>query len=597
MSNEIEFNNTNLQPDILLDSLKKVGDELQSVVKETEKEFLSVGSNLRDFHGRSVSISSMSSGIAQLFTGTEITDSIDRLEKLVTRMKETMDHSRHETGYRIEKLKYLNNTISNIDELFQDTKMSIKSLKMLELTIRIYINRAVSFNLLAAEIKRLASDITVKTASILDRLRTLNDTIKQTLTKVHALNDIQQNRGQQILEYTMKSLESLKERHDLSVTIADDISKLSEETSRSIGEVVKFLQFHDIIYQQIGQIRNGFTFIQKNLGDVKGKEDPDNTGAIEIIYKTGLFCHHQALQLHKSRDNMQSAVKNIIGNLQIINRNIKSISQDTKNLTGDADEKKQTFLSGTRKSLSAVTSAITALAENAKVSKQLSKATSSAVLDEIATLLNEIKPIEEQIELIALNAVVTAANTDSGGEVLSVIAESVQKVAMEVGRQTGAILHIFGSMKSVTDELSSDIDSESQEDAQIYDMVSESELLKDSFNRVSRDITSLLTSVQREGQTLSGDIQETTRSIYIYDIFSMACDNAIRQMEHISSVSRSMVSGMGYLEYADLSFGMMEALMTDDVRKGIGEEKSPAMLTAEKDNRKETHFETNVELF
>ena len=597
LNSSFDVSKSHLSFAILADNLKKLGDGLQLTIRETEKEFLSIGSGLREFYSRAENISKMSSDIAQLFSGTEISESIQRLNTLVTRMNDSMEHARHETADRIEKLKYLMNTTSTIHDLLENLKTSIKSLKMLGLTTRIYSNNAVSFNVLSTDVKRLAGDMTLKTASILDGLKSLNMKIKETLSKVISLNDIQKNKAQQIIEDTMTSFSSLADKHALSSTITEDISRLSEDTSGSIAEVVKFLQFHDIIYQQIGQIRDEFYSLHGRLEGMRYDEYGDEIAVRESLMQTRMFCDMQANKLNQYRYTIETAVNSIIGNLQNINRNVINISQGTRQLTGDTGEKGLSFLSETKKSLTAVSSAITALADNAKASKELSKALSSIVLDEIAAFLKDIGPIEDEIELISLNAVVTASNMDKGGEVLNVIAESVQKLALEVRRQTGSVLHIFKSMTSVTGELSAEIDSANKRDAEIYDMAAEVELLIGSFSRINGEIASLLAAISRDGRKLSEDIELTVRGIYINEMFAKACDKTIAEIGHIASLSCSMLPDMGILKQENIPFGFIEDQLLSTGRKCISEKNHTDVLPEEQDNGKKLHYETNVELF
>ena len=597
LNNSFDVSKSHLSLAILADNLKKLGDGLQLTIRETEKEFLSIGSGLRELYSRAENISKMSSDIAQLFSGTEISESIQRLNTLATRMNDSMEHARHETANRIEKLKHLMNTTSTIHDLLEDLKTSIKSLKMLGLTTRIYSNNEVSFNVLSTDVKRLAGDMTLKTASILDGLRSLNKKIKETLSKVISLNDIQKNKAQQIIEDTMTSFSSLADKRSLSSTITEDISRLSEDTSGKIAEVVKSLQFHDIINQQIGQIRDGFYSLHGRLESMRYDEYSDETAVRESLTQTHMFCDMQANKLNQYRYTIETAVNSIIGNLQNINRNVINISQGTRQLTGDTGEKDLSFLSETKKSLTAVSSAITALADNAKASKELSKALSSIVLDEIAAFLKDIGPIEDEIELISLNAVVTASNMDKGGEVLNVIAESVQKLALEVRRQTGSVSHIFKSMTSLTGELSAEIDSTNKRDAEIYDMAAEVELLIGSFSRINGEIASLLAAISRDGRKLSEDIELTVRGIYINEMFAKTCDKTIAEIKHIASLSCSMLPDMEILKKENIPIGFIEDQLSGRGRKCVSEKNHTDVLPEEQHNGKELHYETNVELF
>jgi methyl-accepting chemotaxis protein len=597
MDKESDISSFQLPFSIWANNLKKLGDELQLTIKETEEEFLSIGSSLKDFYNRTENISKMSSHIAHLLSGEEISGSINRLRQLVIRMNDHMEHSRSETEWRIEKLRYLKNSIININYMLEDIGMSIKSLKVLGMTTRIHGNNERNFTGLATDVKKLAADMTSKTSAIQDGLKSLNNKIRETLSKVLTLNDIQQNRAKEILDNTMYSISSLTEKHALSTTLAEDISRLSEETSMSIAEVVKFLQFHDIVYQQINQIKDSFYSLHEKLEIARCEENSDNTAPMKLISETGLFCDFQADQFCQYRDKMISAVNSIIVNLRTINRNVVDISQETRELAGDTGEKEQSFLSETKKGLSIITSAIATLAENANVSNELSKDTSSIVLDEISLFLEDIVLIQDEIELIALNAAVKAANMDKGGEILNVISESIRKLTIEVRSQTDSISHVFRSMTSVTKDLSAGIDYEKERDAQVYDLAAEFEFLTNSFNRINTDIASLLTTIDKEGRKLSEDIDLTIKGIYINDIVSKVCHTAIAEMKEIALVSHSMVTAKDGIDKEKVTLRMMKDQLQGIERKCVLGKTYAGAFSVEQDNERGSHFGDNVELF
>lgn len=576
--------------------IKDIGDELQVTIKETEKEFLTIGSSLKEFYKRSENISGMSSQIAQVLSGEEISSTIQRLNNLVTQMNDTMAHAKDETGRRIEKLKYLINVIININGLLEEMTVSVKSLKMLGMTARIYSNNSSNYNFLAADVKRLAADMNSKTVSMTDGLKSLRMKIGETLSKVLDLGEIQQNKARQILENTLSSLSSLIEKHTSSKTIAKNISILSENTSKSIAEVVKFLQFHDIIYQHINQIKESFYSLHDRLEIAGYEENHGKAETVMLISETGLICDYQSGQLCQFRDKMTSAVNNIIENLHAINTNVKEICRETRELAGDTEEKKQSFFSETKKGLSVITSAISMLAENAKISKDLSKAISSIVLDEIPLFLKDIGLIQDEMELIALNATVKAANMEKGGEALNVISESLHKLALEVRGRTGSILDVFKSMKSVTEELTAGIDSEKEKDAQVYEMAAEFDLLTNLFHRINTDIASLLASIDSEGRKLSEDIDLSIKGICVNEMFSRISNRAIAEMKRVASVSYSLVPVMDNSLKENI---MMR--MTEEQFLGTGQtrvsEKYTDSLSADKDKSSEDHFEDNIELF
>ena len=302
--------------------------------------------------------------------------------------------------------------------------------------------------------------------------------IEETLAHVSSINERQLQAVWAVVDNTMSSLTSLSEKRIRSTNSAKSISIYSERAYRSVEEIVKFLQFHDITYQETAYIKDMLYDLDGMVRRVKNEENTRGINLIKHISELGYTCEERAKQISAVRDKFIKAITHIIENLDIVNNNILNVSNDVCELVDKGNSGDQTFIIEIERGLTSITSAVSALSENATRSMGLSKTirSFSGTLREISAFLENIERIEDDIELIALNASVKAANRGKGGEALGVIAESIQALLADIRTQTVGISKTLRSIINSIEHLSARVMKENEKDSEIYKKTESSNL-------------------------------------------------------------------------------------------------------------------------
>ena len=236
-------------------ALLALANDLESLGKSTEGEFLSIGEKLQDFYQRAGDISKISSTVARLMSGEELGTAIEGFRNVVDRMKRLEGESRRNTKTLRDVLENLARLNRHVDGFHK----TIRHLRVLCVSTRIESarlgDRDAGFETLADEVGKLSLEIENRCFQLLASSDSLSQLIGQTLAKVLDLETAQQTQAGIVFDKTMSSLESLLERHALSATGAGQISTRYEAVSQRIGEIVSSMQFHDITRQRIEHVQ------------------------------------------------------------------------------------------------------------------------------------------------------------------------------------------------------------------------------------------------------------------------------------------------------------------------------------------------------
>ena len=352
-----------------LQSLLALGDELQALGNSTEGEFLSIGEKLQGFYQRAGDISKISSTVAQLMSGDKLGAAIEGFRNVVDRMKRLEGESRRNTKILRDVLEY----IARLDRHVDGFRKTTQHLRVLCVSTRIESarlgDRSADFESLADEVGKLSSEIENRCFQLLASSNSLSHLIGQVLARVLDLETTQQTQAGIVFENTMSSLESLLKKHALSATSAGEISTRYEAVSQRIGQIVLSMQFHDITRQRIEHVQQalaGLYPLKQSAGNAGQLQDrgflfgdgQKRKAAQEHSRLVGDVTELQIAQLLYARDELVSAVNNILDNLSALADLVAETAQETSKMAGANDETEQSFLAGVEAGFSSVTSAL-----------------------------------------------------------------------------------------------------------------------------------------------------------------------------------------------------------------------------------------------
>ena len=501
--------------------------ELDIVINHTEDEFLSLGSVLRDFYDRARKISEMSSAVTTHMTGSEIVGSMDDLNGLLERMETSLRSSESETESSTAKLREILGLMDGIYGPLEDVLTITKTLKSLAITARVQYSslviKNVEMKVLLDDIKKLSEVMTEKSNNIRQDLKSLEICIEQTLSRLSVFEGEQQGRARTVLDRAMSVLCSITGQYGLSRKAAQDIADRSGAISRSTGEIVTSVQFHDITRQRFERVKMTLHQLREKSLSIADREvfgEGDGGGADTLAGAADL-CACEAMEVSSIRDEFVTAVEGIIDNLRNIAVNVLAISADTKKIVGLDGANRKTFLTEAETLLSLVTASFAALSENGDASKELSQILLSLTdaTAETARFIGGIEEIAEDIELIAFNTEIKSSQIGKEGSSFEIVAESIQRLSAETCTRAKEVSGTLKTITSAADGLSVATGRDFGAPSSGMEGIStDFERLITTFSRLNGNIVSLFTGIERTGHVLSGDIERVADRIDVHAV-------------------------------------------------------------------------------
>jgi len=532
-----------------LGSLREIISSLSLLTKETEDQFLSIGSRLNDFYNRSGETSGLASSLLGSMTGDEITETTKSLEDILVRMSTYLGQTDAAFNDSLSSLKGVQATIHAIGEPLESFKKIVKKLKILSISTKIESAQLNTDNggfiTLADDVEKLSLLIHEKCKNIIDSSAALNSIIGQTSARMHSMDAKQHDQVGNIFQGIRSSLSTLTAKHERSAKAAEEISERLAAISRNIGQVVMGMQFHDITRQQLEHVAAALESLANRLGSGCAGQDglaPQEDEAIRnMIIEAGDLSELQSVQVNDARVKFMSAVNNIRDSLAGIAVSVVEMAEQTKEAAGSADLMTSSFFTNVESGISRV---ISSLQDNARASQELSGAVDSllATVSTMSRFVDDIEEIGGEIELIAVNARIKAAHTGDEGAPLGVIAEAIQRLSIEASAQKTAISDMLRGIIAKTGELhggiSADVNGRLRE---VDEMAEGLKGLLVTLRQVHERIIGLLRTIDQTCQALALDIQDSISGITVHGQFEKTINAVMAILKGITGESRRSV--------------------------------------------------------
>lgn len=574
--------------------LREIAEELRSLNRSTEGEFLEIGEKLQGIHQSTDWISTLSTSLTAVLSGEEIVSTMNSLGSIALHVQDLQAEAMQNTSMLqkvLENLEDIRRQLSYFDN-------AVRELRVLCISMRIESARLgegdAGFNTLADDVDRLVVDVGSKCGRLLGTIESVDIKLRQTLARALEIEAAQIKDARVILQDALSNLDLLKERHRLSSDGTQLIVARYDSVKRSIGEIILSLQFHDITRQQIehateslsrltdmndppqentvpapdgaaGAFRNFFqpkdARARRGGGDENGYMSHPSPGVVRDV------CRLQAAQLRRARDELVSAVRRIIDNLRAIASLVDDISNETSKIARNSNGSSDScdagcfFLDELRIGFSSLAPSLSHYAETSRELSQVVKSIGRA-MDEMMTFAGGIQAIGTSIKLIALNAIIKACHMDQQGAPLAVLSEGVHRLSLDTCRQTNSISDALGSIDEITGALLGRIDSKKENTDTVDLMNGDTRNLFETLQTVTEKTASTLGSVEEQGLRLFGDIERTVESITVHHRVTQVLDRVIAELteivEQIGPGEDGEESPMGaeHLEVLEASYTM-----------------------------------------
>jgi hypothetical protein len=399
--------------------LDRVISDLESLNNHTEQDFLAIGGKMMGFVTAARQLASDMAALEQIF-GTQDSHATEVLTRVLERSKQI--EARAAAGD--QALTGVCNTARQIGSTFRGFQETVSVFRVLGSLTRIETarlgNAGVEFGHLAEEVTSLTKSIELSGQGILEASLALHQKMHAALAKVTGLRARELAELPGLIAGVMTSLGSVEDRHRRAVEIFLRQAAEYKKISAAFEDLITAIQFHDITRQQIEHVADALKRLRVEFRQGCPTPALDRRAVLTL----------QASQLSNAAEVFASSTSRIEQDLDGIAGRVREMAETTKALMGfSADEQDSSSLQ-----MEARFTAIMKVVGNcaqAESETQGTLAELEATVARMRSSVAEIRGIEIRIRRMAINATIRAVQIGAAGSALNVIAEVMQRLAVD----------------------------------------------------------------------------------------------------------------------------------------------------------------------
>ena len=437
--------------------LERMSNGLNKISRDIEEEFLSVGGNLQEFSDNCSKISSLAGEIAHMLESGSGFKS-EAFKAVFQKAYSEIESCCSVISDKVCRMGDLTHSIQDISslKLFLD-KLS-KAITIVGTLIRIETSRVeeAEFETMTGAIDDLAQQIAKNTAEVAlsanhvnEGISAINLKMAESSEKIHKELDLTKERMAEIVEEMQAMTEQAK-------WACKRMEGRSTQIAPEIGNVIVALQSHDICRQQMQHVSEALLDIISKISSMNSLQE---TGKASFGHWITEAVGIQILQLEHVVSEASAAARGISDHLSRISD------------LADAQQEDATMILEDEESGSGRIVKISSELESLSTLMSDGKAMMIATIDEISAVNNVVGSMSEQvaniemisdnINLLALNAIIKVARTGEAGRGLGVLADEIRKLSTkandEITKGAAAINSILASSSELGQTLSEEM--------------------------------------------------------------------------------------------------------------------------------------------
>lgn len=313
----------------LIKTFSEIDNKINSLYRRSTSDFMQLNNYLKDYHRKTRIIASNAFRIIETISGEKDTNLIKELGKINYRLDDCIEKINEEDIRKIQNLKEIIHKSNQCNILIQNLRQDLTTFKFLSSNFNIMLNyrdfgreNSEIENSWGSHIKALKESLLVVSThteifreQITSSITCIDSRIKSSMDIFRSLS---QETRTNISSVVIKSLESKLHLPTLK--------EKTNESSRRIDDIIKHLQYHDIICQKIDHIQKSHRRVIEEMGqqgDTLGSHEdclPEDCARVCDIIDL------QSAQLLLVSKEYQNALDVITGNFLGVAKEVTAIS-------------------------------------------------------------------------------------------------------------------------------------------------------------------------------------------------------------------------------------------------------------------------------
>jgi methyl-accepting chemotaxis protein len=412
-----------------------LASDLKACVEASEPEFLQLGNELQTLYSEATALTQKTmDAVGDYGESSEN----HMLSDVVNLARESLSELKTDRVQIVDNLKSVDSIREKLDALCKKTTIIgqiSKSLKMIGLNINIESARFEEarelFEVLAQEISGLSNTVggigrTIRgdSESGVKNLNGFHIKMQQNMSQLEKFS----HDAEAELNIALPAVESILE---FSMNILDRSRKHSGDISKQIGDIVVGIQIHDNIRQRVEHIAVAIEEAEAYFTTSK----PEDLSSMESMGMAYSIIQLQLAQLQKLtidvvevHESSVKAFEGLQGTVKEISLNLNSIDNNDSIHSGPHSSLKGTPIEALKSALEHI---YTLLNEGTEKLLQVNQATdqSAKATDRLLDHMDNIRVINFDIHLKALNAIANSVRLGAKGKAIAVIVQEMKESA------------------------------------------------------------------------------------------------------------------------------------------------------------------------
>ena len=426
--------------------LRQVIADLDHLNHNTEQDFLRIGDKLGEFIKAVNLISCDLKALGSLISGEHgvrasqaLTSALDHSREMAARVEEgnaLLSSMRQEARLLKQNLSGFEGTVSTFRTL--GVLMRIETARL--------VSSGDSFGHLADDVKLLAADVRTKVETALPATALLIPAIESAMQDVAALEEGQTKDLPSVISQVLANLSSFrdieKQVNDASARLGDAYNAISD----AFKKLIVSLQFHDITRQQVEHVIDVLRGLLSESGGAGG-------GILNRQHDTAAVVALQSMQLAGAGARFADSAASVVHNMDEIAKRVLEMADESLALSGLSADETTSFLLQMEGSCTAILASLSICA-TAQATIGATSGNLALIVGRTRGPVDDIQSIGIRIHRMAMNARIRAAHLGAAGEVLGVLAASMQQLASECGGRSESLIQSLDSMSQASATLS-----------------------------------------------------------------------------------------------------------------------------------------------